>query len=61
MTSMRTKHTFRLPPDLMGKLADYAARKGVTQSLVVEAALASISRRMAPIDWRRRSPGGSTA
>ena len=41
MTAMRTKHTFRLPPDLMGKLADYAARKGVTQSLVVEAALAS--------------------
>ena len=38
---MRTKHTFRLPPDLMGKLADYAARKGVTQSLVLEAALAS--------------------
>ena len=37
---MRTKHTFRLPPDLMGKMADYAARKGVTQSLVVEAALA---------------------
>ncbi len=38
---MRTKHTFRLPPDLAGKLADYAARKGATQSLVVEAALAS--------------------
>ena len=32
---------FRMPPDLMGKLADYAARKGVTQSLAVEAALAS--------------------
>src|SRR5271166_4856262 len=38
---MRTKHTFRLPPDLAGKLADYAARKGATQSLVVEAALTS--------------------
>ena len=38
---MRTKHTFRLPPDLAGKLADYAARKGVPQALVVEAALAS--------------------
>src|ERR1700682_4485455 len=38
---MRTKHTFRLPPDLAGKLADYAARKRVTQALVVEAALAS--------------------
>src|SRR5579883_2107519 len=31
----------RLPPDLAGKLADYAARKGVPQALVVEAALAS--------------------
>jgi predicted transcriptional regulator len=38
---MRTKHTFRLPPNLAGKLADYANRKGVTQALVVEAALAS--------------------
>jgi len=38
---MRTKHTFRLPPDLAGKLADYAARKHVPQALVVEAALAS--------------------
>src|SRR3984893_12021149 len=38
---MRTKHTFRLPPDLAGKLADYASRKRVPQALVVEAALAS--------------------
>jgi predicted transcriptional regulator len=38
---MRTKHTFRLPPDLAGKLADYAARKRVPQALIVEAALAS--------------------
>src|ERR1700732_401320 len=38
---MRTKHTFRLPPDLETRLADYAARKGATQALVVEAALAS--------------------
>src|ERR1700684_4067177 len=38
---MRTKHTFRLPPDLASKLADYAARKRVPQALVVEAALAS--------------------
>src|SRR5580704_11359151 len=38
---MRTKHTFRLPPGLAHKLADYAARKGAPQSLVVEAALAS--------------------
>ena len=38
---MRSKHTFRLPPDLAVKLADYAARKRVPQALVVEAALAS--------------------
>ena len=39
---MRTKHTFRLPPDLAGKLADYASRKRVPQALVVETALASL-------------------
>ena len=38
---MRTKHTFRLPPDLAGRLADYANRKRVSQAVVVEAALAS--------------------
>ena len=38
---MRTKHTFRLPPDLAIKLADYAARKRVPQALIVETALAS--------------------
>ena len=38
---MRTKHTFRLPPDLAGRLADYASRKRVSQAVVVEAALAS--------------------
>jgi predicted transcriptional regulator len=38
---MRTKHTFRLPPDLALKLADYAIRKRVPQALIVEAALAS--------------------
>jgi predicted transcriptional regulator len=38
---MRTKHTFRLPPDLARKVVDYAARKGATQSLVVEEALTS--------------------
>jgi predicted transcriptional regulator len=38
---LRTKHTFRLPPDLAGKLADYAARRNIAQALVVEAALAS--------------------
>jgi predicted transcriptional regulator len=39
---MRTKHTFRLPPDLAGQLADYASRKRVPQALVVETALASL-------------------
>jgi predicted transcriptional regulator len=38
---MRTKHTFRLPPDLAAQLADYAHRKRVPQALVVETALAS--------------------
>jgi predicted transcriptional regulator len=38
---VRTKHTFRLPPDLATRLADYAARKRVPQALIVEAALAS--------------------
>ena len=38
---MRTRHTFRLPPDLAGKLADYADRKRVAQALVVETALSS--------------------
>ena len=38
---MRTKHTFRLPPELAGKLADFASRKRVPQALVVETALAS--------------------
>jgi predicted transcriptional regulator len=36
---MRTKHTFRLPPDLAGQLAEYADRKRVPQALVVETAL----------------------
>lgn len=39
---MRTKHTFRLPPDLAVRLADYAHRKRVPQALVVETALASL-------------------
>lgn len=38
---MRTKHTFRLPPDLALTLADYASRKRVPQAHVVETALAS--------------------
>lgn len=38
---MRTKHTFRLPPDLAMKLADYASHKRLAQAAIVEAALAS--------------------
>jgi hypothetical protein len=38
---MRTKHTFRLPPDLAGQLADHASRKRVPQALIVETVLAS--------------------
>lgn len=41
MTANRIKHTFRLPPELSSQLADYAARKRVSQALVVETALAS--------------------
>lgn len=39
---MRTKHTFRLPPELALQLAEYALRKRVPQALVVETALASL-------------------
>jgi predicted transcriptional regulator len=38
---MRTKATFRLPLDLIRRLADYAAQKRVSQAVVVEAALES--------------------
>jgi predicted transcriptional regulator len=38
---MRTKHTFRLPPELARKLADYADRKRIAQALIVETALSS--------------------
>ena len=38
---MRSKHTFRLPPELASQLADYANRKRVPQALIVETALAS--------------------
>jgi len=41
MTAKRIKHTFRLPPDLSKRLADYAARKRVSQAQLVETALAS--------------------
>ncbi len=38
---MRTKHTFRLPPELAARLAEHADRKRVPQALVVETALNS--------------------
>ena len=38
---MRTRNTCRLPPDLAGQLADYANRKQVPSSLIVESALSS--------------------
>jgi predicted transcriptional regulator len=41
VTRMRTRHTIWLPPDLASRLADYAARKRVSQAAVVEAAVAS--------------------
>lgn len=40
-TGNRVKHTFRLPPALSRQLADYAARKRVSQASVVETAIAS--------------------
>lgn len=36
---MRTKHTFRLPPSLGARLAEYALRKRISQAVVVETAL----------------------
>lgn len=41
MSTLKVKHTIRLSPDLSAGLSDYAARKHVTQALVVETALAS--------------------
>lgn len=38
---MRSKHTFRLPPELASQLANYADRKRVPQALIVETALRS--------------------
>jgi len=38
---MRTKHTFRLPPELAAKLDDYATRKNVPRVQIVEVALDS--------------------
>jgi len=39
--SLRIKHTFRFRPELSKELADYAARKRVSQALVVETAVSS--------------------
>lgn len=38
---MKSKHTFRLSPEVARHLADYAARKRVSQAELVEAALVS--------------------
>jgi len=38
---VRTKHTFRLPPELAAKLDDYATRKNVPRVQIVEIALDS--------------------
>ena len=57
---MRTKHTFRLPPDLAGQLADYASRKRVPQALVVETALSYISRLIVRNGWKPQLGVGST-
>ena len=40
-TGNRTKHTFRLPPDVSRQLAEFAIRKRATQASIVEAAIAS--------------------
>jgi len=48
---MRTKHTFRLPSDLAGKLVGHAGRKRVPQALVVETAPHSF-RRIIPSGWK---------
>lgn len=38
---MKSKHTFRLSPEVAGQLADYAIRKRASQAEIVEAALVS--------------------
>ena len=38
---MKSKHTFRLSPDVADQLADYALRKRASQAEIVEAAIAS--------------------
>jgi predicted transcriptional regulator len=41
MARNRIKHTFRLPPDLSGQLAEFAIHKRATQASIVEAAISS--------------------
>jgi hypothetical protein len=38
---MKSKHTFRLSPEVAGQLADYAIRKRASQAEIVETALMS--------------------
>ena len=56
---MRTKHTFRLPPELARQLADYANRKRVPQALVVETAISSYLSPDNPNGWKRHLLAGS--
>jgi predicted DNA-binding protein len=61
---MRTRHTFRLPPELAKRLAELSARQGVPQALIVESALMSFlspdgADRLEAALARRLAPGAS--
>jgi len=56
---MRTKHTFRLPPDLAGQLADYAGRKRVPQRLSSKPRSRRTYRLIIPNGWKRLLAVGS--
>ena len=63
---MKIKHTFRLPPALSVQMADYAARKRVSQALLVETASESFlspdsSERLEAAITRRMEKGGRLA
>ncbi len=58
---MRTKTTIRIPPALSARLADYAARKRVSQSAVSKPRSTASSLPTAPSVWRPRSPAASIA
>ena len=56
----RTRHTFRLRPELAGRLTEFAARKRVSQAAVVEAALVAFLSPEGPERLRQPLLGGST-